>query len=416
MSQPDAGKVRATRGIPMWLSALWVTFLMQATASFLSQAVPVLGPSLTEAAGVAPERIGYLTSLLSLGSLWFLMGGGPLLAHFGPVRMLQLGGLLSTAALLILPGGVWMAMALAALLIGVGYGPSPPAGSEILMRHSPPQHRSLIFSIKQAGAPLGGALAGMVLPALAAAFGWRLGLVAAALVALVSVAIVQPLRRPIDAERRSAARPPLHAMVSPVMLLAPLRAVRLAPSLAGLGFLGFAYAAAQGSLFGLFVTFLSERLDADLTAAGSAFAVMQTVGVVGRVATGWLADRLGSALRMLTILGISSSAVLLLFAAVAPGWPWAAVVALGGVAGFAVASWNGVLLAEVARAAPEGRVGDATSGSIFFTFLGYVIGPTVFATIVAKSGSYPAAFLVIALLPLAAVILTGVQRLRRARA
>mgnify|MGYP003347142796 CR=1 FL=1 len=46
-----------------------------------------------------------------------------------------------------------------ALLLGIGYGPMPPAGSRILAATAPKQHRSLIFSIKQAGAPAGGAIA-----------------------------------------------------------------------------------------------------------------------------------------------------------------------------------------------------------------------------------------------------------------
>ncbi|WP_417276298.1 hypothetical protein [Castellaniella sp.] len=47
-------------------------------------------------------------------------------------------------------------MTVGALLIGLGYGPITPA------------HRmSFVFSIKQTGVPLGGVLAGLVVPGLA---------------------------------------------------------------------------------------------------------------------------------------------------------------------------------------------------------------------------------------------------------
>src|SRR4051812_9785143 len=145
---------------------------MQTVASFLNQSLAILAPLLTASAGLAPERIGNLSSLSSLGSVRFLLFGGPVLARFGPVRMLQTGALLSTAGLVMAATGWWPALLLAALMMGIGYGPSPPAGSRILAATAPPGHRTLIFSIKQAGAPAGGAFAGLLLAPLAAAWSW----------------------------------------------------------------------------------------------------------------------------------------------------------------------------------------------------------------------------------------------------
>ena len=51
-------------------------------------------------------------------------------------------------------------------------------------------------------------------------------------------------------------------------------------------------------------------------------------------------------------------------------------------------TWNGVFLAEVARIAPKGKVGLATAGSAFITFLAYSFGPFVFATSVSTIGAY----------------------------
>jgi MFS family permease len=91
-------------------------------------------------------------------------------------------------------------------------------------------------------------------------------------------------------------------------------------------------------------------------------------------------------------------------AAIGPGWPVAAIVAVSAVSGLAVTSWNGVYLAEVATLAPPDRVGEATSGSTFCTFIGYVVSPTLFAAIVTATGSYPGAFLLTAALPLTAAL------------
>jgi hypothetical protein len=75
---------------------------------------------------------------------------------------------------------------------------------------------------------------------------------------------------------------------------------------------------------------------------------------------------------------------------------------VGGATGFAAASWNGVYLAEVARVSPREAVGSVTAGSTFFVFIGYVIGPSAFATIVRHTGDYTLAFLLTAAMPLTA--------------
>jgi hypothetical protein len=51
--------------------------------------------------------------------------------------------------------------------------------------------------------------------------------------------------------------------------------------------------------------------------------------------------------------------------------------------GVTASGWNGVFLAEVARLAPEGRVGEATGAVLMFGFAGLVLGPLVMAGVAA---------------------------------
>ena len=148
---------------------------MQTVASFLDASLPIIAPLLTAGVGIAPERVGNLSSLNSLGTVLFLMFGVPILARLGPVRTLQAGAVLAASALSVAATGWWPALIVAALLMGIGYGPSPPAGSRILAATAPPRHRTLIFSIKQAGAPAGAAFAGLTLAPAAATWGWPSG-------------------------------------------------------------------------------------------------------------------------------------------------------------------------------------------------------------------------------------------------
>jgi MFS family permease len=398
------------RHLPFWVSALGVTTLMQMTSAFLVSAMVVIGPTITEAAGVTPEHIGDLSATGAFGTMLFLAGGGPLLARFGPVRLLQLGTLLAALALGLALTGWWPGMLAAALLVGIGYGPSPPAGSDILQRHSPSARRSLIFSIKQSAVPLGGALVGLLVPPLAVVYGWRCGLGAAAVIAAATTLLVQPFRGVLDGSRNRRDIPPLASVVSLATLTMPFRALALAPALPRLTFIGFTLAIAQGCMLGFYVTYLVADIGIRLTAAGVAFAVMQGTGVAGRIVIGWLADRTGSAMRTLIWLAAGSTAALLLIAATGNGWPWWATLSSAGMAGLAATSWNGVYLAELARVAPPGKIGEATAGASLLTFVGYVLGPPVFAMIVDYTGSYRIAFVIAALLPASAVLV-----LRRAR-
>jgi MFS family permease len=398
-----AAKRAATRG-PLWLWALAVTSLMQATSAFLTNALPVMGPTVTAAAGVPPERIGHLTALGSLGTMLFLLLGNPLLPRFGAVRLLQFGALLGAASLALALIGWWAAMLLAAFLVGVGYGPSPPAGSDILQRHAPAHRRAIVFSIKQAAVPLGGMIGGLIVPPLATLYGWRTGLIVASLLAAATILLAEPWRAAIDADRDRGHRLSVGALVAPAALTRPFRALAAIPDLPRLSYLGFAFAFVQGCLLGFYVTALVDGLGISLEDAGRAFAVLQGTGIVARICVGWIADRIGSALRTLRALAVGSTAASLLAAGMAPQWPWWAVLAAAVAIGFAATSWNGIYLAEIARVAPPGQVGDATSGSTFLTFIGYVVGPAAFATCVEASGSYRLAFAMIAILPLSAAL------------
>jgi MFS family permease len=387
-----------------------VTMVMQAEAAFAIRVMPVFGPVVTDSAGVSAEKIGHLAALNTVGTMWFLVCGAPMLQRFGPVRSLQLGAVVAAVGLALGATGTWAMLMLSALLAGLGYGPSPPAGSDILAKHAPKQHRAVIFSIKQAGVPVGGVAAGLIVPWLIALYDWRVALLVVALLTAAPAVFVQPARATMDADRNRELRLTLRTLLAPDNLREPFRAVIATPALVRLSFVGFSFAIAQGCLFSFQVTFLNVDAGISLALAGSLFAVMQAVSIGGRVFTGWAADRLGSGMRMLMLLGIFSAAMMAATALIAASWSWPAMVAVSGLSGLAVGSWNGVYLAEVASHAAKGKVGEATSGSTFLTFLGYVCGPVAFSAAVQATGDYRAAFIAAGGLPLVASL--GLMRFK----
>jgi MFS family permease len=386
----------AGQGMPLWVLALSTTLGMQTVASFLDQSLPVIAPLLTAGAGISPERVGNLSSLNSLGTVLFLLFGAPLLARLGPVRMLQAGALLAVFGLGLAATGYWPLLIVGAILMGVGYGPSPPAGSRILAATAPPQHRTLIFSIKQAGAPAGAACAGLILAPAAAAWGWEGAMLISMAIGVTAACIIAPARLRLDSERDPHRAIHLKALIHPSALLTPYRVLRAERSLLTVSALAFSFAIVQGSLFSFSVTYLVTSLGMPLATAGLAYACMQFAGVFARIFLGWLADRTGRPAYNLTLQAFIAAALVVAYALLPHSPSLLLAAAVAGGAGFFAASWNGIYLAEVARLSPPEKIVEVTSASVLTSFLGYFVGPSLFSVLVTLTGGYQVPFFVVA--------------------
>jgi MFS family permease len=386
-----------------WVGPLVAIFLMQATAAFLTRLVPTIAPAIMPELGWTETAIGYLAAVTTFGSIAFLLTGNPLIRRTGPIRALQIGLVLGGigAALLAVP--VFAAPIVASFLVGLGYGPSTPAGSDVLQRHAPARHRNLIFSVKQAGVPLGGVAAGIALPPIAEAAGWRATLAFATAVVLATVAAVQPLRARIDAGRSRHQPLTPGALLGLENLARPIASLASTPGLKRLAFVGACFAVGQGCWVAFLMTYLVADLRLSLTAAGLVFAVMMATGVFGRILLGFVSDRLGSGIFTLKLVAATSAATSLALALTSPAWPLWAVALLAGVGGVTVSSWNGVQIAEVARLAPRHLIGETAAGSTILIFLGYIVGPSAFAALVGATGRFDLAFMAVAAATLAAL-------------
>jgi MFS family permease len=393
------------------IAPLAAALATQSVVAFLVRMIPTLAPVLIVEASVAPSFIGYLAAVGTVGSMLFYLTGMPLIRRVGPVRIMQFGMVVAAAGTAMLALPVAAILVVGAFLIGYGYAPSTPAGSDVLQRYAPKRHRTLIFSIKQAGVPFGGMLGALILPPLTL-IDWRLAiLVGAALPLLVTLAI-QPSRERLDRDRDPKQDLSPGTFLAPENLLMPLHALRMSPRIPPLVVASVGLAAAQGASFAYLVTCLVDSVRLDLTAAGAIFAIVQVTGIFGRILLGGMADRLGSALGMLCVAAFSSALTSAAFAYMTPEWPWWSLALLAAIAGVTVSSWNGLMLAEVAAAVPLAKVAEATSGTTLLVFLGYIIGPVGFALVLDATASYRAAFLTLAVVTAlsGAVLLAALRR------
>lgn len=370
--------------------------------------LPVVAPVVAKDLDISTTYLGAYVALVYFAAMVASLLGGAAVKRWGAIRLSQAGLVCSGIGLCLCAVPHPAVIALGALFIGAGYGPITPASSHLLIKTTPPSKLSLVFSIKQTGVPLGGMIAGALVPSLDLLMGWQLTFIAAGLVCVVCAWSVQSLRSGLDDDRDPSVKPSLAASV-----IQPLRLIFEHRSLKALSFMSFLFAICQMSLMAYLVTFLFEDLGWSLVAAGVALTVTQAAGVGGRIFWGYVADRWLGAVTMLLVI-----TVLLAIGAVGTAFlradssPWLLYGVLI-VFGASAIGWNGVYLAEVARQAPAGQAGAATGGTLCITFLGVALGPPFFGMLAGAVQSYGLSygFLVIP----AAIVFALLMRLKNGK-
>ncbi|MDQ2916545.1 MAG: MFS transporter [Pseudomonadota bacterium] len=383
------------------LIALAATLTIQVYASFAATATAVLAPELAREFDVESRWVGMFVGIVYAGAMFASLACGGFIERYGSIRVSQACvafcavGVVAMAAT---PVHVVALLAVAAIVIGLGYGPITPASSQLLQRTASPSRMALTFSIKQTGVPAGAALSGALLPVLSLAIGWRAAFAVVAVAGVIVVIIAQPVRASLDVDRHRRDAFTIAGIFAPLALLRQSRA------LLDLALVSFAYSATQVCLTSFLVVHLTEGLHWSLVAAGLALTSATLAGVGGRIGWGYVADRLLKPRYVLVLIGLLAGLCGVGMAFATPAWPSAAIIALVALFGGTAIGWNGVQLSEVARLAPPGTAGKVTGATGFITFAGVVIGPPSFALLSALTGGYRIGFATFAVLSVVAAI------------
>lgn len=331
------------------LFPLGATLAIQVLVSMSVVTVPAMAPALATEIGLPVGYVGIFIAIVYGSSMVASLAAGPLVQRFGAIRISQFCLLSCALGLALVATGGIAAIAIGAVLLGMGQGPNTPASSHVLARTTPPGMMNMVFSLKQTGVPAGGALAGAVVPALVLMSNWRSAALLVAVTCLGVLAIAQLLRGRLDADRE-----PRHALTM-AGLIAPLHFTLGDPLLRRLAFCSFFFASLQLCLITFLVTHFTLNMGMTLVQAGLMLTAAQVGGVVARIGWGVLADRWGRPMGLLGLVAFG-----MVFGAVATAhltvhWPWLVIAAVCAAFGATAIGWNGVYLAEVARLAPPGK-------------------------------------------------------------
>jgi sugar phosphate permease len=369
--------------------------LAQAAFSAILLGLPAIAPAIQDRYELSLTQMGVVLAAISVGSLATMLLWGIVADRIGERAVIAIGQT-GTAAALVWAGYASSYRELVGALATVGaLGAGVNAASgRAVMAWFGEEERGLALGIRQMATPLGGAVAAVVLPALAQHISLRAafdGLAAACFVAAVIGAIV--LRAEPAGDHSVLAR--------------PLRDPRVWRICTASTF----YVATQISLLGFFVLFLHGDRGVSTGVAAGALAVAQVLGGIARIAVGRLSDRLRMrivplrwvALGLALTVGITSALV------DAPVWIVVAALVVAGTFGL---SWNGLSFTAAAEAAGRARSGAAIGLQQTFLSAGAIVAPIAFATVVHQA-SWRAAFVLAALSPLVGYVLLSPLAERR---
>lgn len=366
--------------------------------------VPALAPAIAADLGVDGAMAGYFVAMVyGLGIVSSLTAARMIHRH-GAVRMSQAILLATIGLFLACSVGTLWSIALGALILGSAYGAGAPTGTHLLVPLTPPGALNRVISTRQIGVPLGAMLAALALPPLAVAVGWRATMLIAAIpCALLAIALEAP-RRAWD--RKPASAGPAPDVRSLLRLLAGHRDLQI------LSVACLAYAGVQVGLSAFLTVQLTSQAGFDLVFAGQALATFNVVGALSRPLWGWLADWRFSARQLMAIQGIVMGISALAAGQFGPGWPPALVFLVCAVAGATATGYTGVAYAEYARLG-GGRGTETTGIGSSMMFGGALLLPSACASLIAATGSYAAAYGVLAAGAILAALLLAATGLHR---
>jgi nitrate/nitrite transporter NarK len=366
-----------------------VALLLQQTCATMGRAViPLIAPAIVADLAISPALVGVFLSLSSAAGFLSTLICGSFILRYGALRMTQFG-MVSLGTGLALSATGWIGSFVpGSLASGLGQAVSTPSSSHLLGRFSPPHLAPLVFSLKQTGVPAGLMIAGVIAPALVEAYGWQAAIMVCAAVCAGTALALQPLRARFDTDRNPA------QPLTPAAIRGNIVSVVREPDLRLLCFTMFSFVGLQALFTGFFVLYLVRGLGNDLARAGLIFSIAIAVAVPARIGWGLVASRLMRPDRLLALLGIAMSGAAALTASMQGHWPMWMLAGAAALFSATAVSWHGVLLAEVARLSPAGRIGATTGVVLSFGDAGSLVLPLLFSAALALSDSYRIGFLI----------------------
>lgn len=416
MTQQTAGRAGSRARDPWryrWI-VLGIATFTQAASGFFVGGIGALGVDLQRALNLSTVQLGLLVSAAQLAPLAGLLVAGELLDRYSERWAVGVGAGVVAVALGVgsqAPG--YPALLVALLVVGAGYSSVQPGGSKSVASWFDASQRGFAMGVRQAGLPLGAALASAVLPLVAAEFDWRATLLTGGLVALIGAALFMGCHRPPPALPAPEDKAPSDAFTA--QLRARLRMFR-EPSMVKIMLSGASLISVQSGVSILTVLYLHQASSFGAGQAALVLVAAQGAGVAGRICLAFWSDRSKrgryAIVLVCMVAVIAGLSVLMTPAGRAP------VVASGVFVwlGFFGFGWYGPWVAYVTESAPPGKTGFALGLAMSVNQIAIVTVPPTLGLLIDRTSSFTPAWALLSLLTAAALAVTAVTEHRTTRA
>ena len=387
-----------------WIVLGAATF-SQASAAFVTQGLAVLAGFIQTGLQLSAFQVGLLFTASTLMPLFTLLFVGNLLDYRSERSIICGGSLLMGGGLALAWGASgFVSLLLALLLIGAGYSTIQPGGSRSVSGWFAEGELGLAMGVRQAGLPLGGALAGMFIPLAIHDGNWRAAFVLCLIVVTFGgCAFYRLYRRPRFAPGRS---------VRQALSIALVRGLVAQAWLQRLTVLGVVMVAIQYGVVVNLMLYLRDVQHIPLARGAGMLALSQLCGGMGRIGLAALGDRLaGSGGRHVPLnLCFGAAALGLVCLLLLPaGTSMSVLFVLSAWLGFFAMGWYGPWVACIAHAAPKEMLGLTLGVAMALNQLAIVVTPPLLGKLHDLTRHYWPVWLV--LLAAQCVAWAGIRRL-----
>ncbi|MCM3671024.1 MFS transporter [Mesobacillus maritimus] len=373
---------------PVLISEPWrmLLFLLlaQLLVAFVGRSIGPLGVLIGEDLSLTKSQIGMLPAALFLGQAFASVPAGFLTDRFGSRKLLVIAAFFLGLGFLVMTflGQFWAVLFLV-MIGGIGYGSMHPITNRGIIVWFPLNQRGTAMGIKQTGVTAGSALAGLILLPLGAVYGWRIVLLGACILLLISGMVSYMLYRDPPGQMKSNNPTGLVSFYKSMFNMLKNKSLMLV-SFSAMGLNG-----SQMCLNTYLVLFVYEKFGISLVLSGILFVISEVSGTLGRIAWGMISDFLfkGNRIVILLIITVLTAFSSLTVALMSSATFWL-LVPIFIVFGFSVSGFNGIWMNLASEIVPPQQAGISSGVSITFGSIGVMLVPPIFGLMVDQTGSF----------------------------
>lgn len=383
----------------------WVMLILatvaQTTATLITYGVGAFALFWKEEYALTNTEGGLLVSVVNIGPLFCMLFVGRLLDQYNEKLLISISSfLLGGSFLLTNMVNGFNGLLFVLLLVGTFYSVSQPGGSKVIMKWFRKENRGLAMGIRQAGIPIGGTLAGVLIPFLTIKYNMAYAVNSIACICIIGGFLFFIFyKEPYIQEKVKQERIKLSFWMQ-------LKEVMCKKELYAIYITGICMISLQMVLVGHFIKFLVTEQSITPILAGKVFSVMFFSGMVGRVILAATSDLFYKGNRRTPLfITVCISIFFILILVMSIHTITNVLYGVSALLGFFSIGWFSLFIAEVSESASEESVGMTVSFALTLNQIAIIVAPALFGYIVDKKGYTYAWLCIVVLLTISAVSL-----------